>query len=354
MNMRSLFIITFLLVGQCLYAIDTIRIQLKWEHQFQFAGYYMAKEKGYYKDVNLNVKINEGSSLCNTVDSVLNGKAEMGISNSELLIQRNMGKPIVALLAIYQHSPLVFLARKKSDIQNIHDIVGRRVMLESQSIELEAYLTKESIEKNSLIKFPYKPNALLSSNEIDFTSAYLTDEPYLLKKNNIGYQIFTPQSAGIDFYGDVLFTSEQFIKNNLKEIENFIQATKKGWVYALNNIDETVNVIYEKYSNRKDIEHLLYEAHESKKLICNNIVEVGYMYEGRWKHIGETYVELGMLKPDFKVNKFIYSKEDYIRPNLWFYFLIGGGIVIVIWFLIIISFGAKHSKFKPLIDKENE
>ena len=55
--------------------------------------------------------------------------------------------------------------KKKVNIQNIHGIVGKRVMLESQSIELEAYLAKESIEKNSFIKFPYQPNALLNSNE---------------------------------------------------------------------------------------------------------------------------------------------------------------------------------------------
>jgi ABC-type nitrate/sulfonate/bicarbonate transport system substrate-binding protein len=352
---KDIFIIVLLLFTvHWTFATDAIKIQLKWEHQFQFAGYYMAIEKGFYSDLDLNVTIIEGNNFTDTVDSVLSGRAEIGISDSELLIQRNSGKPVVALLAIYQHSPLVFLSRKTNDIRYIHDIVGKRVMLETQSIELKAYLAKEGIKEENFILFPYQPNALIYNVEIDFMSAYLTDEPYLLKYNDIDYQVFTPQSAGIDFYGDILFTSDKFIRNNLNEVENFIQATKKGWLYALSNIDETIDVIYNKYSKHKDKEHLLFEAQESKKLISNDVVEIGYMFEGRWKHIGDTYVELGMLNSGFQVNKFIYSKKNYLKPNPLFYFLIGGGIVILVLLLIIISFGAKYSKLKFLIDKENE
>ena len=359
--MKNLYIIIFLFIYQHISAVDTIRVQLKWKHQFQFAGYYIAKEKGYYEELGLNVKFIAGNETCSPVDSVFNNKAEMGISDTELLIQRNNGKAIVALLAIYQHSPLIFLAKKDSGIRNIHDIIGKRVMLEKQSIELEAYLINEGIDKDSCIIHPYLPNALLKNNEINFTSAYITDEPYLLKLHNIDHQIFTPQSAGIDFYGDILFTSEDFIQNNLDDVENFIHATRKGWEYALSHIDETVNIIYNTYSNpddpnHKDIEHLFYEAHESKKLIRND-KEIGYMFEGRWKHIGDIYVKLGMLNPDFTTEKFIYSKKDYRKTiELWYFPIIAFAVAVVIFifFAIIISFGIKHTKVgKFILNIEN-
>lgn len=287
---------------------DSIVVQLKWEHQFQFAGYYIAKEKGFYDDVNLNVILKEGSSSCNTLDSVLTKKADFGIGGSELLIEKNKGKAIRVLLSIYQHSPMVLIAKDVPSIQNIHDIIGKKVMLEKNSIELQAYLTDEGINKNSLIQYPFKNNVLnLINDSVEFISSYITDEPYFLKKNNIDYQIFKPQSAGIDFYSDILFTSNAFIQSNSKEINAFIEATKKGWNYAIANIDETVSLIHNNYSNQKEISALKYEAVASKKLIRNDIIEIGYMYEGRWQHIGETYVKLGLLSKDFKTKNFIYD-----------------------------------------------
>lgn len=109
--MRNILVFIFIIITQNVYSssLDTIAIQLKWKHQFQFAGYYIAKEKGFYEDLNLQVIIKEGEDICNPVDSVLSGSAQMGIGGTELLIQYNQGKPITVLLSIYQHSPLVLI-----------------------------------------------------------------------------------------------------------------------------------------------------------------------------------------------------------------------------------------------------
>ena len=95
---------------------DSIVVQLKWKHQFQFAGYYIAKEKGYYNDFHLNVILKEGNESCNPLDSVLSGKASFGIAGSELLIEKNNGKPIKVLLSIYQHSPLVLISKDSPNV----------------------------------------------------------------------------------------------------------------------------------------------------------------------------------------------------------------------------------------------
>lgn len=330
--MKNVFVIIFIIISQNVYSsrLDTITIQLKWKHQFQFAGYYVAKEKGFYEDLNLHIKLKEGTDFCNPVDSVLRGSAQMGIGGTDLLIQRNLGKPIIALLAIYQHSPLVLLSKKDTNINNIHDIIGKRVMIENQSTELYAYFSNENINLNSFINFPYKADiSLFIDNKVDFISAYITDEPYLLNKKKINYQIFSPQSAGIDFYSDILFTSEKFARNNPKELDAFINATKKGWTYALSHIDETTNIIFEKYSKEKELNHLKYEAKESEKLIRNDIVEIGYMYNGRWQNIGETYVKFGMLDNDFKLANFVYSKENMKSKFSLIYFAMDGIFVLV-------------------------
>lgn len=342
--MRNIYVIIFFTITQFLYSSSskTIVLQLKWKHQFQFAGYYMAKEKGYYNDCNINLEIIEGSDICNPVDSVLNGRANIGIGGSELLIQRNQGKPIIALLSIFQHSPMVLIGKRKPENQNIHDVVGRRVMIENQSSEIYAYLMSEGIEANSYINFPYQSNLnLLEDDSVDFISAYITDEPYLLRKRNIDYQLFVPQTGGIDFYSDILFTSEKFAKKNSKEVDGFISATKKGWLYALSHIEETTKLIYCKYSQAKEVDQLIYEANESEKLIKPNIVEIGYMYNGRWQQIGNTYVKLGLLNKDFNLTGFLYTKEG-LKPRfgIIYYVFYGIFLLISIIALIMISYFA--------------
>lgn len=357
---KTTLIITLLFLSENLFSnrAGTIVLQLKWEHQFQFAGYYMAQEKGFYKELNLDVKINEGTDICNPVDSVMIGVSQLGIAGPELLIQRNQGKPLIALLSIYQHSPLVFLSKKKPEIQNIHDIIGKRVMIENQSSELTAYLNYEGINTHSLIAIPYHADlSLLIDDKVDFISAYITDEPFILNKGKIDFETFSPQSAGIDFYNDILFTTENYARRHHREVGDFIEASKKGWTYALSNVEETANIIYEKYSKKKQIDHLLYEARKSKKLINDELVDIGYMYNGRWKHIGETYVKLGMLKSDFKIGSFIYSKENHKSRFSLIIFILAGILTLacIISFILISYFLLKYyDKIRTIKPKYNE
>src|SRR5215475_6906359 len=101
-------------------ALDKVSLQLKWKHQFQFAGYYAALEKGYYRDAGLNVIIDEESDTREPILQVTQGHAEFGIGTSELVVARSQGKPVVVLAAIFQHSPFMFLVRKDSGITNVH------------------------------------------------------------------------------------------------------------------------------------------------------------------------------------------------------------------------------------------
>jgi ABC-type nitrate/sulfonate/bicarbonate transport system substrate-binding protein len=99
----------------CVYA-EPIDLQLRWHHQFQFAGYYAAVQQGYYKKVGLDVVIHNGTPEKIPVNEVLQGHAQYGVANSELLLARLKGEPLVLLAAIYQHSPSVLLARKDAGI----------------------------------------------------------------------------------------------------------------------------------------------------------------------------------------------------------------------------------------------
>src|SRR6476646_2546545 len=106
----------------------TFTLRLKWWHQFQFAGYYAAQIKGFYAAEGLNVKIITGDAVHSGVDEVLAGRADFCISGSDLLVEYSKGKPIVALGAVFQHSPYVVLSIAEKNIKTPFDLIGKTIM----------------------------------------------------------------------------------------------------------------------------------------------------------------------------------------------------------------------------------
>lgn len=295
--------------------LENVTLQLKWKHQFQFAGYYAAIEKGYYKEVGLNVNLLEAVEGLNPSDAVFEGKAEFGVCTSDILIMRSHHKKAVVLATIFQHSPQILLASKKSGIENVHDLAGKRIAVEPNAADIIAYMNDEGVSPDKCIidQLAFNPDKLITG-QIDAISSYSTDEPFILKEANFDFTILSPLMGGIDFYGDLLFTTEDLIKNNPELVSNFRKASLKGWNYAMDHPDEIIELIYNKYSKRHSIEHLHFEAKQMNRLIMDDVVEMGYTNPGRWQSIAETYKKLKMLDASFTTNGLLYS--DYVKPKM--------------------------------------
>ena len=95
----------------------TVSLQLQWLHQFQFAGYYIAKEKGFYSDADIDVDIKEYKFGMNISKDVTSGKIDFGVGRSSLVLDKINGMPIIMMAAIYQNSPFVLLSKKRDDIK---------------------------------------------------------------------------------------------------------------------------------------------------------------------------------------------------------------------------------------------
>lgn len=309
---------------------NKVTLQLKWKHQFQFAGYYAAIDQGYYRDAGLDVELREARPGHDPVDAVLNGEAEFGVGTSELMLLRAKGKPVVVLAAIYQHSPLVLVTRRMPGVSDLHDLVGKPIMIEPQSAELFAYFKAEGVDvRNLKIEHHTFQVEDIINGRVAAMSAYSTDEPFLIEKAGMESMIFTPRSGGVDFYGDNLFTTENQILKYPERVKAFRYASLRGWEYALHHPQEINELIYTKYSQRKTKEHLAYEAEHTKQLMHTDLVEVGHMNPGRWRHIADTYAEFGMVPRGFDFEGMIYDPNP--KPNLrWVYWGLGGALVVAL------------------------
>jgi diguanylate cyclase (GGDEF)-like protein/PAS domain S-box-containing protein len=317
-------------------ALEKVTLQLKHTHQFQFAGYYAALEKGFYRDAGLDVHIAESRDGNEPERNVINGKAEYGVGSSSLLLARQAGKPLVVLGTIFQHSPYVLLVRQRGNSAGIHDIKGKKVMIGSltdeltQADELIAYLKKEGIPVSSLIRVEHSFDLDdLVGGKVDAISAYVTNEPDYLDRIGFLYDVYSPRAAGIDFYGDNLFTSEGEIADHPARVKAFRNASMRGWAYAMSHQEEIADLILAKYSRRNDRQHLLFEARQMVPLVQPVLVEIGYTNPDRWRHIANVYADLGMLPRDVSFDGFLYDAAP-AADLAWLYRVLLAAIVLLV------------------------
>ena len=304
--------------------LDRVTLQLKWKHQFQFAGYYAAIAQGYYRDAGLEVTLREAEPTRDPVEEVLQGRAEFGVGTSELMLLRGKGKPVVVLAVIYQHSPLVLLARHSAGVEDLQALAHRPIMIEPQSAELLAYFKNEGIDPTKLnIQHHSFDVQDLIQGRVAAMSAYSTDEPFLLHQAGVDLLTFTPRAGGIDFYGDSLFTTEPQLREHPERTRAFRQASLRGWDYALAHPAQMVDLILREHGQRKSREHLLFEAAQTIALVHPELIEVGHMHPGRWRHIADTYAEFGMMPAGFPLGTFLYDPDP--KPDhAWVFWTLGG------------------------------
>ena len=313
---KNIIYLILILFSTFLNANEKIVLQLKWFHQFQFAGYYAAKEKGFYDEVGLNVEIRQRDLKYNNIDEVINGNAQYGVADSILILYRLKQQPVVIVSPIFQHSPSVFISLKKSNISSVYELNNKDILFypnDTDGFSLLAMIKKFDLDVN-LVRERYKDDYMrLINNEVDVMPAYIANEPFLFKEKGYDVNIINPTNYGFDMYGDMLFTNEDEAKNNPIRVEKFKEATLKGWKYALENKEEITQLINEKYSKEKSIEHLRYEANAIDSLINKDVTPLGYLDQGRIRYISEMYEYYGLTESKIDLNDFLFdeiSKKD--------------------------------------------
>lgn len=319
---------------------QTVSLQLLWKHQFQFAGYYIAQEKGFYEQERLNVDIREyqhGSSLA---QSVVNKEATFAVGRSSIIVDKGNGSPVTALFATFQKSPLMLITR--GDIQKPEDLKNKQMMLTSEAldvVEIQAMLMKAGITSDDYNQQRHSFDILdLINKKTDVMGAYVSNEPYQMISKDAPYSIIHPADYGFDMYSDILFTHDTTVKESPLLTEKFFRASVKGWQYAFDNIEETAQIIYDKYNTQnRSIEALIFEGQELKKLALINDVPFGSIDQNRFKEMANIYLISGHLKTDYDISNFIYKGNKTLGKDpssllpLW---LLVTVMVIVISYLL--------------------
>ncbi len=227
-------------------------MQLTWVPQSQFAGYIMADAKGFYDEENLNVTVLAGGPDVSPDQQILTGAADLTLGKgASIFVARSRGVPLVAVAQFHRKSGFPIVAMADSGIRTPADLAGKTVAAfqgGGDEVELLALAAQFGLVPGvdfELVEQGFSLDPFLNGDFDTITPTYWNELQSLYEDG------LTPADLVIidfDDYGvgsphGVLHTTEDILAEKGEAIARFVRATIRGWKYAFDNPEETVQVI---------------------------------------------------------------------------------------------------------------
>ena len=227
-----------------------VTLQLNWFHEAEFAGYYVADAKGFYRDSGLDVEIREGGPGAPAIDAVRAGDVDFAISSfGELKEATAKKQPLVAVMAGFQIPPLVIFSLTQSGIARPGDLAGKRVGVTTDYWRevLEQTLKAASVKRSAVTEVEVQPEdlAALYDGKVDAWLGYAQDEP--IQAETSGHPVTTiyPADYGVGGYEGLVLVRKPAADKDPELVRRFVQASQQGWRYAVEHPDEAAAILLE-------------------------------------------------------------------------------------------------------------
>ncbi|WP_342563452.1 ABC transporter substrate-binding protein [Paenibacillus sp. FSL R7-0345] len=298
----------------------TVRLQLKWVPQAQFAGYFLAQDKGYYAEEGLNVEILPGGPDIVPEQQVAGGSAEIGVDwVASLLTSQEQEMPLVQIAQIYQKSGLVLVSKKEAGINGPADLKGKKVgnWMGGNEFELLALFDKYQLDPNKDLNFTKQGFTMdqFLGGEIDAASAMTYNEYQVVLESGVKAEdlnVIDMNDEGVAMLEDNLFANKEWLADNKETAAKFVRASLKGWKDAIADpeaaVDSVMKLAEEGSTSR---EHQLTMMTEVAKLIQPegfDIAKLGYTDAAAFQQTADIALKFGVIKEASDVNE-AYTNE---------------------------------------------
>lgn len=278
--------------------LTKVTLQLQWVAQSQFAGYYAALDKGFYKDEGLDVTIKEGAVDIVPQQVLASGQAEFGLAwVPKALVSREQGAKIVDIGQVFQRSGTLEISWKDSNITKPEDWKGKKVGTWGfgNEFELQAAMVKAGLDPTKDVTIVQQPfdMSLLLNKQVDAAEAMTYNEyaQVLEQKNPATGQLYTADDLNVVNFNDVgtamlqdsVWAREDWLADakNQDISTRFLKASFKGWIYCRDNFDECVDIVL-KHGSTLGKGHQAWQLNEINKLIWPSPAGIGVMDKGLW------------------------------------------------------------------------
>lgn len=298
--------------------VDNVSLQLQWVTQAQFAGYYVALDKGWYKDEGINLTIVPGAPDVLAIDLVVSGNRDFATTLlADLTLAVQSKKPVVSLAQIQQKNGLLLVTRKDSGIASPKDFAGKRVGVWMGSWEAQfwALMAQSGLSRNDfkLVAQGFSMDPFLKQ-ELDVASAMIYNEYQSVLETGIpssDLNIIDYADYGLGFPGDTLLTSQQMVAQKPDLCARFVKASLRGWQYAIIHPEEAADIVL-KYdtSGVQKRPHQLAMMQEIAKLVQVGDQPLGKTDEAAVQRTIDTLFKYGVLSSSI-------NAKDVFTNQFW-------------------------------------
>jgi NitT/TauT family transport system substrate-binding protein len=311
MNIKSMLIFVVILMVGCSSAPASpteptvVTVQLKWVHQAQFAGYYIADELGFFAEENIQVEFLPGGVGVDHFESLNSGSADFAIVRPEgIFFERRQGNRIIAFATIFQVNPFLLVAKSDSGILTPLDFPGKTIALdESSKTQFFSMLRNLDLEPNEIdfVPFIYNYDSFYNG-EIDVMPAFAAGSLLDIRRDGISLNYIWPDDYGVHWYSDTLATTEDFAENHPDIVEGFLRAVIKGHAYTLENPEEAAEASL-RYADVQDYETQLGMVKASIPMIYTGDEHIGWMSVNVWEQMQQDLIEFSELDQEVPMNQ---------------------------------------------------
>jgi NitT/TauT family transport system substrate-binding protein len=289
-------------------AADPLTLQLKWVTQAQFAGYYVAKEKGFYDDEGLDVTIKAGGPDVNPSQVIAGGGADVVVDwMPSALATREKGVPLVNIAQVFQKSGLMLTCRKDSGIKTPADFKDKTlgVWFGGNEYPFLNWMNKLGLKTDGsaggvkVLKQGFNVDPILQKqadciSTMTYNEYWQIIESGQLKADDLIN--FKYEDEGVATLEDGLYALEASLKDPAKveKLAKFLKASMKGWEYAAAHQDEAVKIVLDNDETGAQTEgHQKTMMQEIAKLIGENPKGTGYLDEAAYERTVKTLMSGG-------------------------------------------------------------
>ncbi len=298
----------------------TVKLQLKWVPQAQFAGYFVAKDKGYYEQEGLNVEILPGGPDIVPEQQVAGGSADIGVDwVGSLLTSQEQEMPLIQIAQIFQKSGLVVVSKKSAGMNTPADLKGKKVgnWMGGNEFELLALFDKYGLDPNKDVSFTKQGFTMdqFLGGELDAASAMTYNEYQILLESGLKdseLNVIDMNDEGVAMLEDNLFANKEWLDANKETAAKFVRASLKGWKDAIADPEAAVDsVMKQAESGSTTKEHQLKMMQEVAKLIQPegfDETKMGYTDDKMFQQTADIALKFGVIKEAANVQE-AYTNE---------------------------------------------
>ncbi len=225
---------------------EDVSLRLPWILNVQGAGYVMAKQKGFYDAAGLNVEIMPGGPNLNSTALVASGANTFGTNDTNgVILGANQGMDLVMIGACFQRHPAGVITLESAGVREPKDLVGKKLAYTEGGpwTLTQAMLNAAGVDLDDIELVVSPSTELLINGNVDAKTGFTVNEPIAVELAGHRTRILLPSDFGVESNAEVIFTTRSFVEQNPETVKAFLAATVKGYEYAYEHPEETVEAV---------------------------------------------------------------------------------------------------------------